>query len=126
MLGQKKPRRVLRAPYPHCDDRILHEPKSCTYCDQYPDRQFERIQNHIAFTGQYPPPPGWQPCPADAARPPGSDSDHRRWGGNKPTSALGDPTWPEESFGSLVMYGDKGGRSLTWRRRVRRLLGFPE
>jgi len=51
-----------------------------------------------------------QPCPADAARPPGSPGDHRRWGGNKPTSATGDPSWPVETAASRVMIGDKGGR----------------
>jgi hypothetical protein len=50
------------------------------------------------------------PCPADAARPPGSAADHRRWGGNKPTSAAGDPAWPAESAASVALYGDKGGR----------------
>lgn len=59
------------------------------------------------------PTPEWEatPCPADAARPPGADNDHRRWGGNKPTTADGDPAWPTESLASRVMYGDKGGRA---------------
>lgn len=73
--------------------------------------------------------PAWDvmPCAADAARPPGASNDHRRWGGNKPTSATGDPSWPAESGASVVMYGDKGGREL-WplaerlRRRIRRPL----
>ena len=62
-----------------------------------------------------------QPCPADAARPPGSRADHRRWGGNRPTSATGDPSWPVETAASRAMYGDKGGRepvSLGHRLRV--------
>jgi hypothetical protein len=47
------------------------------------------------------------PCPADAARPPGSESDHRRWGGNKPTTAYDHPDgWPEESLASQVLYGE--------------------
>lgn len=56
--------------------------------------------------------PEWEqlPCPADAARPHGSASDHRRWAGNKPTSATGDPSWPVESTASRIFYGDKGGR----------------
>jgi hypothetical protein len=66
------------------------------------------------------------PCPADAARPPGADNDHRRWGGNKPTSATGNPSWPAESAASVVMYGDKGGRA-SWplRERVVRRLRRP-
>lgn len=62
------------------------------------------------------------PCPADAARPPGSSADHRRWGGNKPTSAEGDPSWPAETAASAALYGDKGGREpwplreRAWRR----------
>jgi hypothetical protein len=56
--------------------------------------------------------PAWDamPCPADAARPAGASNDHRRWGGNKPTSAAGDASWPAESAASLALYGDKGGR----------------
>jgi hypothetical protein len=50
------------------------------------------------------------PCPADTARPPGEPADHRRWGGNKPSSATGDPSWPAETAASVMMYGDKGGR----------------
>jgi hypothetical protein len=71
--------------------------------------------------------PAWDlmPCPADAARPQDASNDHRRWGGNKPTGADGDPSWPAETTASVVMYGDKGGRAQ-WplperiRRRVRR------
>jgi len=57
--------------------------------------------------------PAWDamPCPADAARPPGAGNDHRRWGGNKPTSATGDPSWPAETTASRALYGDKGGRA---------------
>jgi hypothetical protein len=59
------------------------------------------------------PVPAWDamPCPADAARPATATNDHRRWGGNKPTSATGDPSWPAESAASVAMYGDKGGRA---------------
>ena len=66
------------------------------------------------------------PCPSDAARPPGAPNDHRRWGGNKPTSAAGDPSWPAESVASVMMYGDKGGRQR-WPlpERIRTRLGQP-
>ena len=109
--------------YPHCDSRVLHAPSECDYCDMHPDWQQQRIHDGICFTGQTPT-TGNQPypCPADAARPPGSPSDHRRWGGNKPTSAEGDPSWPMETFASQVMYGDQGGReqwSLQERIKIR-------
>lgn len=75
------------------------------------------------------PVPPWDamPCPADAARPPGAGGDHRRWAGNKPTSAAGDPSWPAETAASRVLYGDKGGRepwplSERFARRLRRPL----
>jgi hypothetical protein len=62
--------------------------------------------------GDHLPVPEWEqlPCPADAARPPGAGNDHRRWGGNKPTTAEGDPSWPAESAASAALYGDKGGQ----------------
>lgn len=70
--------------------------------------------------GECHPYPAWDttPCPADAGRPPGSVADHRRWAGNKPTSATGDPSWPAESPASRVLYGDKGGR-VPWPLRER-------
>ena len=49
-------------------------------------------------------------------------ADHRQWGGNKPTSADGDPSWPRESLASHIIYGDKGGRAkwpLSVRLRLR-------
>jgi len=100
---------------PHCDSRILHRPPSevetgricCEYCDR-PEWQVRRGELHIAWTGEEPE-EGQIPCQADLLRPPEGKSDHRRWGGNKPTSATGDE-WPEETFASLVMYGDPGER----------------
>ena len=126
-------------PYPdlplinaHCDNRVLHAPGDCEYCDRHPEVQAYRIENGICFTGHTGPEMRalfdherlgyqWKTCPADKARPPGSSSDHRRWGGNKPTTATGDPSWPAESFASVVMYGDHGGRE-PWplQERVRR------
>jgi hypothetical protein len=94
---------------PHCDSRILHDPQECEYCDR-PEWQVKRGELHIAWTG-CDPEEGQIPCPADFERPPISEGDHRRWGGNKPTSSVGNPSWPTESFPSRVMYGDMGGRS---------------
>jgi hypothetical protein len=92
------------AQFPHCDQRILHGPRDgCGYCDAHPEWQELREAWSIAFTG-HPPEPGGLPCPADAARPPGSAADHRLWGGNKPASA--DSSWPEETLASRMLYGD--------------------
>ena len=106
--------------YPHCDSRVVHAPGECTYCDDQPTLQIARLTANIAFTG-YEPKPGQFPCPADAARPTNTPSDHRRWAGNKPTSATGDATWPRETFASVVLYGDKGGRA-DWPLRERVVL----
>lgn len=94
---------------PHCDSRILHRANECDYCRDSPELQGFRDYLGIAFTG-HDPLPGEVPCEADAMRPPGADNDHRRWGGNKPTSAKGDLSWPEETFASRVMYGDPESR----------------
>jgi hypothetical protein len=109
--------------FPHCDSRILHAPGECEFCDDCAEWQELRKAWRIAFTG-HAPEEGMLPCPADAARPPGSPGDHRRWGGNKPTSATGDPSWPQESSASVVMYGDKGGRRQ-WPERVFRYFRLP-
>lgn len=92
---------------PHCDSRILHNPDDCKYCAERPELQAERNRLGIAWTG-YEPGPGQIPCEADLVRPPGADNDHRRWGGNKPTSA--DNTWPEESAASQALYGNPEAR----------------
>ncbi len=91
--------------FPHCDSRILHGPGVCEYCDRHPDWQALRGAWWIAFTGQQPT-EGQMPCPADAARPPGS-SDHRRWAGNVATSEA--PV--NETATSKMLYGqeDTGG-----------------
>jgi hypothetical protein len=137
--------------FPHCDQRVLHAPGECEYCDQRPDWQALREAWGIAFTGHIPkaylpkcdepftyeaggeiqrckrarghpgrPVDGFHylgghsaapeqermPCPADFARPPGSDADHRRWGGNVPPGRRGQPGEPEETFASRVLYGE--------------------
>jgi hypothetical protein len=96
--------------FPHCDSRILHAPGECKYCDMRPDWQELRTQWMIAFTGHNPK-NGESECPADRCRPPESSADHRRWGGNKPTSAYEHPSeWPEETFASRVFYGEPEDR----------------
>ena len=84
---------------PHCDARILHAPGECEHCDLFPDWQQLRTRWGIAFTG-HDPEPDQAPCPADVARPPGSESDHRRWAGNVATSQ--EPV--NETAGSRLLY----------------------
>lgn len=66
------------ATFPHCDDLILHAPKSCTYCDFYPNAQQERIDKKINFTGEND--PNKKQCPAEARR---SLNTIYRWPNNK-------------------------------------------
>lgn len=96
---------------PHCDSRILHHPDDCKYCDR-PHWQAMRAATGVAHTGRVPL-PGQVPCEADVDRPPRAENDHRKWGGNRPTTSLGDPLWPEETLSSLVLYGDPGTRTAT-------------
>ena len=37
--------------FPHCDQRILHAPGECEYCDRHADWQALRDAWGIAFTG---------------------------------------------------------------------------
>jgi len=67
--------------FPHCDQRILHAPGECNYCDKHPDWQALRQAWGIAFTG-YTPEGTELPDPATHARP--LDKVHA-WGGNQPT-----------------------------------------
>lgn len=67
--------------FPHCDQRILHAPGECTFCDEHPEWQALRLNWGIAFTG-------WEPdldkkelpCPASHAR----GETGRAWIGNIP------------------------------------------
>jgi hypothetical protein len=65
---------------PHCDQRVLHAPGECDYCDKSPHLQAARIIWEIAFTGHLA--TGHQlPCPSDAQR--GLGGAHV-WPGNIP------------------------------------------
>lgn len=68
-------------PFPHCDQRILHAPGECLYCDKHSDWQNLRIAWRIAFTG-YEPEGKELPCPADFAR----GDNHKLWPGNQARS----------------------------------------
>lgn len=63
--------------FPHCDQRILHAPGECKYCDENPNWQELRQAWGIAFTG-YEPEGTELPCPADHAR----GETHKNWHGN--------------------------------------------
>lgn len=63
--------------FPHCDQRILHAPGECQYCDAHSEWQALRVAWGIAFTGWLP--DGVElPCPADKTR----GDTHQKWGGN--------------------------------------------
>jgi hypothetical protein len=76
--------------FPHCDERVLHAPSECEYCDRHPDWQALRDTWRVAFTG-HPPAEGETACPSDATR--GLAGAHV-WGGNRPYVAGGVvPSW---------------------------------
>lgn len=110
--------RELITQFPHCDSYVLHRRGECSFCDGHPEWQELRQAWGIAFTGHsdevdtegYARNAPVLPCPADFKRPAGAANDHRRWGGNKPTTAEGDPAWPQETAASVWLYGDQGGR----------------
>lgn len=64
--------------FPHCDQRILHAPGECQFCDANPDWQALRKAWGICFTG-YTPEKQELPCPADHAR----GDNHKLWYGNQ-------------------------------------------
>jgi hypothetical protein len=63
----------------HCDSNVLHAPKECEYCDEYPELQLARIQQRVNFTGHYQ--EGWSLCPAEQRR---TLDQINRWYGNAP------------------------------------------
>lgn len=70
----------------HCDNRVLHGPGECEYCDKYPEAQQQRMDLGVLFTGEIGPGQeqygvGYYPCPAEHAR--GTESLYA-WGGNQP------------------------------------------
>ena len=88
MFKKIKPNLTLHgclAQFPHRDQRILHAPGECQFCDKHSDWQDLRIQWGIAFTG-YEPEGTELPCPADYAR----GDNHTKWFGNtaKPANKL--------------------------------------
>ena len=70
---------TYRALFPHCDSNVLHEPKSCEFCDLYPEAQAERVAKGINFTGRYD--DGKELCPSEGER---KLETIYRWYGNVP------------------------------------------
>jgi hypothetical protein len=67
--------------FPHCDQRILHAPSECHYCDRYPEWQALREAWGIAYTGQLPDVDGdIVMCPADYRR---TAEKYNLWPGNR-------------------------------------------
>lgn len=84
------------APYPHCDDRVLHAPGVCSFCDLYPEEQAARIANGVNFTGESD--PNKKQCPAEQRR---SLDTINRWGGNRAASDADttSPEWKRRYYG---------------------------
>lgn len=68
------------AQFPHCDQRVLHAPGECKYCDMHSEWQALRIAWGIAFTG-YIPENHELPCPATTVR---SVEVINKWSRNRP------------------------------------------
>lgn len=66
------------APYPHCDDLILHAPGECQYCDAYPSAQLTRVNAGINFTNHDD--KDLEPCPSLSRR---NAVDRDAWVGNR-------------------------------------------
>lgn len=98
------------AQFPHCDQRILHAPGECEYCDKHPEWQELRKMWGIAFTGHTPTEEQYAkqlPCPADFNR----GENHQKWGGNvaKPKSMEVVSGDPERVPVEEVQIGELGG-----------------
>ena len=78
--GYGRRREPVVTQYPHCDQRILHAPNECEYCDMYPQWQQLREVWNINFTGHYD--VGKAVCPAEKERGLGRVNE---WSGNQPT-----------------------------------------
>lgn len=80
MFKRVKPNKLVQSfieQFPHCDQRVLHAPGECEYCDKHLDWQALRLSWGIAFTN-YEPEGDELPCPAMHAR----GDTVNRWHGN--------------------------------------------
>ncbi len=86
MFKKKIPNRLegFSQQYPHCDQRVLHAPGECEFCDAHPQWQQLRIDWSICFTG-YEPEGTELPDPATYAR----GDTLNKWHGNVAKPLLG-------------------------------------
>jgi len=72
-LGGDMREREYITQFPHCDQRVLHAPGECEYCDAHPDWQELREAWCINFTGNHITNDTYNrkylPCPSEVARP---------------------------------------------------------
>lgn len=95
--------------FPHCDQRVLHAPGDCKYCDSHQEWQELRQAWGIAFTGQEPVDEEHHkqlPCPSDFNR--GKSGAHV-WGGNYPRAHLLTDCPDCQGVGYDLKLGDKCG-----------------
>lgn len=89
--------------YPHCDQRVLHAPGDCEYCDKHPMWQALRKGWGISFTGYIP--EGTEVgCPSEAARP---LEKIEAWPGNQPCLPSAAVSAGEPAPGSVPWAGDR-------------------
>lgn len=94
---------------PHCDQRVLHAPRTCMVCDDFPALQRIRQQWGIAYTNTIPT-TDQVPCPSLAVRSLGTIE---RWPGNRAwpwtrdreqlINGAFDPPVPKSRFWRLVL-----------------------
>lgn len=68
----------FKMPMAHCDQKVLHAPKVCQFCDHYPEAQALRQWWGINYTGEHD--PGKSPCPSTHTR---TDETRDLWYGNR-------------------------------------------
>jgi hypothetical protein len=94
-MDQNDVLRLLKQ-FPHCDQSVLHAPKSCTYCDQHEDWQALRLAWGVNFTGETD--PEKMPCPSSLRR---SARMVHAWPGNRPTN-VEVPLGPRTAFEHIL------------------------
>lgn len=91
--------------FPHCDQKVLHAPGECEFCDAHKDWQELRKAWGIRFTGHSydgNKVDGEMSCPAEFAR---TIHTIEAWSGNRPKPPL--PQWIKD-----VAYELWGGRNV--------------
>lgn len=82
-MSNIKGEKIWEGRFPHCDQRVLHAPGECKFCDDCSLLQFVRHAWGINFTGHHQIETdngtAMLPCPAEVSRPLDLIN---RWGGN--------------------------------------------